>query len=402
MSRRGIQSFQPDRLAQIIAGRRVTQAELAAMVGVSPGTVSKWCSGDQSPERSALDRLANVVNVDPEWFTRPIRSRLSMPLFRSNASAHKAARGKLEVRVHWAQEIAEFLQEFLEFPELGIPTREFVHPEEISIEEIESAAWECRQLWGLGNGPIEDLALAVEGAGAVLVREHTGIAKIEGLSAWSASIDRPIVFLSSDKANGYRSRFDLAHELGHLVLHRWIKDPSKPERHKELEAQAHAFAGALLLPAESFSAEIQLPVFLDDLLLLKRRWGVSVAAMVMRLAALDLLSAHEKTQVFKRISARWGRKSEPGDGDRAAEYPRLLRRSIDLLVSEGVMPRAAIPRRIGLSETDIESLTGLPEGYFRGRGDVVDLTSLRSKSRRDKRVDASGSSVVPFPGRRLG
>jgi hypothetical protein len=80
----------------------------------------------------------------------------------------------------------------------------------------------------------------------------------------------------------------------------------------------------------------------------------------------------------------------------------LLRRSIDLLISEGVMPREAIPRRIGLSETDIESLTGLPEGYFKGRGDVVDLTNLRSKSRRDKRVDASGSSVVPFPGRRLG
>ena len=71
MSRGGVQGFQCDRLSQMLAARRLTQAQLASLVGVSPATVSKWRAGTQAPEREALDRLAGVVNVTPEWFTRP-------------------------------------------------------------------------------------------------------------------------------------------------------------------------------------------------------------------------------------------------------------------------------------------------------------------------------------------
>src|SRR5450830_1007839 len=106
MSRGGIQGFQQDRLSQILAVRRLTQVQLAAMVGVSPATISKWRAGTQAPEREALDRLAGVVNVTPEWFTRPPMEKVSLPLFRSNASAHVAARAMLEARLEWAQDIA--------------------------------------------------------------------------------------------------------------------------------------------------------------------------------------------------------------------------------------------------------------------------------------------------------
>lgn len=248
-----------------------------------------------------------------------------------------------------------------------MPSRLFSDPEEITSEEIELAASECRDLWRLGRSAVQDLALAVEGAGVVLIREETGIAQIEGLSAWSEVLDRPFVLLSADKDNGYRSRFDLAHELGHLVLHRHIPRPTERDRHKQLEQQAHRFAGAFLLPAETFATEVRMPVTLDDLLLLKRRWGVSVGAIVMRLRALKILDEEGAQSLFKRRSARWGAKSEPGDGDRSPERPRLLHRTIDLLVDENVMPMDAIPRHIGLAAHDIESLAGLPEGYFKAR-----------------------------------
>lgn len=396
MSRGGIQGFESERLSQILAARRLSQAQLAALVGVSPATVSKWRSGNQAPERETLERLASVVNVTPEWFTRAPSAKVSLPLFRSNASAHVAARAMLEARMEWAQDVALALSEFVDYPVLNLPTRQFKEPDEITPDEIELAASECRDLWRIGRTAVPDLALAIEGAGVVLIREETGIAQIEGLSAWSDALGRPLVLLSADKDNGYRSRFDLAHELGHLILHRFIPRPTERDRHKQLEQQAHRFAGAFLLPAETFANEVRTPVTLDDLLLLKRRWGVSVAAIVMRLRALKILDEEAAQSLFKRRSARWGAKSEPGDGDRPPERPRLLRRTIDLLVEENVMPLDSIPRHIGLAAHDIEMLAGLSEGYFQGKPKVVQLARLRSVPSGADATVVTDSNVVPF------
>jgi Zn-dependent peptidase ImmA (M78 family) len=398
MSRTGIQGFQPARLIQILAARRLTQGALASMVEVSPATISKWRAGTQFPERDALNRLASVVNVAPEWFTRPPMEKLTTLLYRSNASAHVAARAKLEARLEWAQDIVAALGQFVDYPVLNLPTRSFQAPEEITSADIEQAACECRDSWRLGRAAIQDIALAAEGAGIILVREETEIPQIEGLSAWSSALARPFVLLSADKDNGYRSRFDLSHEIGHLILHRQIKQPNDTARHKELELQAHAFAGAFLLPAESFIADVPSYPTLDDLLLLKRRWGVSVGAIVKRLQALKIIDNEDTQLFFKRRSARWGGKSEPGDGDRPPERPRLLRRTTDLLVEQNVMPLTAISRHIGLSDGDIESLSGLQEGYFRGNRTIVELAPLRSGQSAGSSTKPEGE-VLQFPRR---
>ncbi|MDR1463477.1 MAG: XRE family transcriptional regulator [Azoarcus sp.] len=396
MSRGGVQGFQKDRLSQILAARHLTQVQLASMVDVSPATISKWRAGTQAPERDALERLAGVVNVMPEWFTRAPGAKLSLPLFRSNASAHVAARAMLKARLEWTQDVAAALMEYVDYPDVNLPSRDYTEPKQITNEDIEKAACECRDLWRLGRSAIQDLALAIEGAGVILVREETGVAQIEGLSAWSEVLGRPLILLSADKDNGYRSRFDLAHEIGHLVLHRHIQRTTDNARYKLMEQQAHSFAGAFLLPAETFASEVRVPPTLDDLLLLKRRWGVSAAAIIMRLKALELLDKDGALMLFKRRSARWGAKSEPGDKDRRPEQPRLLRRTIDLLVKEKVMPLEAIPRHIGLATGDVEALAGLPEGYFRGKTNVVEFARLKATQKPVDDQPAQGNKVVPF------
>lgn len=394
---RGVNGFQPGRLSQALAARRLSQVQLAAMIGVSPATVSKWRAGNQDPEADALERLATVINVTPEWFTRPLPAKVSLPLFRSNASAHAAARQMLEARLEWAQDISIALEEFVDFPEVKLPVRRFESPEQISASDIEEAASDCRDLLGLGRRAIPDLALAVEGAGVIVVREETGIAPIEGLSAWSEALKRPMVLLSADKANGFRSRFDLAHELGHLILHKGIERSTDPVRYKQMEDQAHRFAGAFLLPAETFAAEVKTPVTLDSLLLLKQRWGVSVAAIVMRLHALGIIDQEEKSLLFKRRSARWGVKSEPGDEARDPEQPRLLKRTFELLDSSGVMPIESVPSYIGLAASDIERLTGLPEGYLSQSGVVLALTKLKASVAGDPSPVANNGSATVLP-----
>ena len=398
MSRGRIQGFRKERIDQILAVRRLSQLQLASLVGVSPATVSKWRSGSQIPEKEALSRLASVVNVSAEWFTRPIQTPLSQPLFRSNAVALVTARAMLKARTEWVQDIGYALLEFLDFPDLNLPAMDFKDPQEITIADIEEAAIECRKRWKLGKVSIQDLALAAESAGIILVREQTGVAQIESLSTWSSALNRPIVYLSADKDNAYRSRFDLAHELGHLVLHYHINETIAEKEHKLLEKQAHDFAGALLLPADTFAREIQVPVALNDLLILKKRWGVSVAAMIMRLRALGMIDEDAATCLFKRRSARWGAKSEPGDDDRIPEQPRLFRRSIELLINENIIPLAAIPDYFGLSANDIEMLTGLPEGYLSGKNNkVIELPRLKKvRDGNSKTQVIKDNNVIPI------
>jgi Zn-dependent peptidase ImmA (M78 family) len=394
---RGVQDFKPERLKQALAARKFTQGQLAMLVGVSGATVSKWRSGDQFPEADALDRLADKLNLASEWFTRPMLGQPLSPLYRSNAQALASARAKLEARMEWAQEVAMKLGEFANYPTVNILTRDFTDPDQISTADIEQAAQECRDLWRLGRSPVQDLALAVESAGVILVREETEISSIEGLSSWSDVLQRPIILLSSDKANAFRSRFDLAHELAHIVLHKHIPAATERERYKLMEKQAHQFAGAFLLPAETFASDIQVPVTLDSLLILKQRWGVSVAAMLMRLETLGIIDSDDKLSLFKRRSARWGAKSEPGDDKREPEQPRLLRRTIELLINSGVMPAPGVLRHLGLSPRDVEALAGLRDGYFDSPAQVIELATLRTPAATSNGGAAHGTgSVVQF------
>ena len=396
---KGINDLQPERLEQALAARGLTKGQLASLVGVAAPTVTKWCKGDQSPEAETFDRLASVLNVQPEWLTRARLPAVSTPLYRSNASALKAARSKLEARTEWTQEVAYLLEDYVDYPAVNLPERSFLDPEQISNADIEAAAEECRLLWQLGRGPIQNLALAAESAGILIVREETEISAIEGLSSWSTLLGRPIVVLSADKANAFRSRFDLAHEIGHLILHKHIPRADERDRYNQMEKQAHRFAAALLLPAETFAGEVRVPPSLDNLLILKQRWGASVAAMMMRCHALGLLNDDEKLALFKRRSARWGSKAEPGDDKWVPEAPRLLRRTVELLVGEGIVPAEGIPRHQGLGPRDVEKLCHLRDNYFSSPGEVVELATLRiarEDGQSTRRADSTLASVVPF------
>lgn len=391
----GIRDLQPARLEQALAARSLTKGQLASLVGVSASTVTKWCKGDQSPEAETFERIASVLNLQAEWLTRPVLKAIATPLYRKNSSALKAGLAKLGARTEWGQEVATRLAEHVDYPDLNLPERSFTEPDQIRTSDIEAAAEECRDLWQLGRAPVQDLMLAAEGAGIIVFREETDVAVVEGLSSWSRELEgRPLVHLSADKANGFRSRFDLAHEIGHLILHKHVEQRSDDKvRYNLMERQAHQFAGALLLPAQTFANDVRVPINLDNLLSLKQRWGASVGAMLMRLHFLGLLNDDEKLVLFKRRSARWGAKAEPGDDGWVPERPRLLKRTVDLLVRESVLPVDRVAPFLGFSTNDVVQLCGLEATYFSAPGRVVELATLRSARTPSETGDESGPSV---------
>lgn len=358
---RTIENFVPERLEQALAARGFSAIELAARIGATSTTISRWRNRAQIPSGEMLDRLAAELRVSPEWLTRPLQAGISSPYFRGSIAQMKADRALLNARVYWLNEVSQELEQYVDYPKVDIPFKSYSKLSVITDADIEDAADECREHWGLKNGPIADVLLLLENAGVILAREETGTPRIEGLSVWSEN-GRPLVLLCADKGNAYRSRFDAAHELGHLILHRHIEAPTSAATHKQMEQQAHRFAGAFLLPSKGFAAEVNSPVTLQGLLFLKKRWGVSVAAMIMRLVALGVIGESDYLRLIKLRSAKWGNKREPNDEDREPEQPRLLKRTVDLLSSEGIITTDALPSLLGLSERDVESLLSLPFG----------------------------------------
>jgi Zn-dependent peptidase ImmA (M78 family) len=126
---------------------------------------------------------------------------------------------------------------------------------------------------------------------------------VDAYSVWRGL--RPFVFLNTGKSTE-RRRFDAAHELAHLVLHQHAA-PNGIEAEKE----AHAFAGAFLMPRASMKSFGRIVPNLDYLMRLKRSWGVSVAAMTLRLHELGLLTYYHYNRLFVELSSKGWRADEP-------------------------------------------------------------------------------------------
>jgi Zn-dependent peptidase ImmA (M78 family) len=229
----------------------------------------------------------------------------------------------------------------------------------------------------------------MENNGIVASRIFVGAEKLDAFSQWSSAFQIPFVVLSRDKASAARQRFDAAHELAHLVLHRGV-DPKRlnsASDYKIVEDQAHYFACSLLLPAEEFSADLWVAT-LDGMLSIKERWKVSVGAMIKRCEALDIIDDEGARRLWINYNRRGWRTGEPLDGKLDKERPRLLRRSINQLLAEGERSVSQILSSLRLAPRDVEELCDLDTGTLTGEtADTRAMPILKKKAPTEKYDD---------------
>jgi Zn-dependent peptidase ImmA (M78 family) len=370
--------FQPLQLTQARVARGLTRMALATAVKRSPPSVSKWESGQQTPDAEALEALAQALRVPREYFLNSVFEVGERPrFFRSMANATKRSRERIAQHLLWLQRLSHDLQAWVELPAPDVPDLGVADFQQLQASDIEEAAARVRAHWGLGSGPIRDLLLVLENAGIVVGRCAFAAPAIDGVSHWSLADDRPYVLLASDRRTAVRSRFDAAHELGHLVLHRHVDQQALTRRDefRELENQAHRFASALLMPCDGFVNELP-EVSLEAFRVLKPRWGVSIGAMIYRCKDLQLITEEHAGRLFKYISSRGWVRAEPEDERLALEQPRLLERSIRLLLTQGGLSVELLLAELRLHPKDVEALAGLSAGLLSGRGGRVALMPL--------------------------
>lgn len=387
----GISGFQPERLTQIREARGLSKINLGRLVDRSPSTITKWENGSHAPDAEVLDLLGQTLNCPITWFTKQTKLFEKSPVFfRTMSNTAKDLRKTSEIYMTWLQEASCFIQEYLDYPSVNIPHLKVNDYRAIDDEMIEKMATKCRSIWGLGIAPISDLLLLIENAGVICARFEQGSALMDGYSQWNETENRPYIILASDKENYYRSRFDAAHELGHLVLHRYI-DKLDSINFKPIEEQAHKFAACLMLPEEAFSVELPPSPTLEDFVSLKSRWGMSAQAMIHRAKSLELISPLEYQRLYKGVSARGWRKGEPLDDIKKPEATRLLPRCINLLLDSNIFTKTNFVDALSMSKIDIEDLFSLPRGFLT-ESSVLDIgariklkTALESPNKNNKK-----------------
>jgi Zn-dependent peptidase ImmA (M78 family) len=351
-------------------------------VGVKSANISQYEHAKQSPSPSVLEKLSQVLNVPQQFFLKPEwTSDMDRINYRSMSSATKGARNRVEARYEWMKEIVAYLAEFVDFPALALPNINIPNDfHTLSMADIESIATACRQFWNLGVSPISDVVLLLENSGVIVGRGEMGAETLDAFSQWPKDEPRPYIFLGSDKTSLVRSRFDALHELGHLLLHRNIDRRALKNNvsFRLMEDQCHYFSSAMLLPGEAYSRELIEPT-LNAFLTLKPRWKASIAGQIKRCEHLGILNPDGIKRMWINMNRRGWRTAEPLDDKLPTEEPRLLRRSINLVIESGLKTKSQMIGDLGLNPGDVEALMCLPAGYFEDRRAEATEPQLKTK-----------------------
>lgn len=316
------QDFQPSRLrlARELAG--LTQAALARGAGVSSAAVSQFESGAHRPARETIRALADRLEVPTDFFTI-VTAETHEGFFRSLKRTTVSDRRRARALAHVAHDLAVDPVVRDRLPLVSLP-RLPVHLEALR-ETVEELAGQLRRTWGITPGPLGNLVELAEAHGIVVIRLPLDSADVDAFSL--PFPDRPVIVLGADKNDRARSRFDTAHEIGHLVMH-----GDQVFGLKEIEQQAHWFSAALLMPAEEIGPELPQTLSWSTLFELKQRWQVSLAALLMRARTLKVMSEPQYLTAIKTASARGWRRVEPvplGEPERPSLIRAALARSKD-------------------------------------------------------------------------
>lgn len=340
--------FNPDLLRVARQARGLSQAELHTLSGVSQGSISKLESGNAEPVPGVLDKLGQALHYPPSLFAesdRVVGLPISVhPLYRKRASVGQRALAQIEADMNLRLVHIRRLLRSLEFRgELELPR--------MDVEDYDGPAQIAefvRRTWMVPNGPLRNLVDVVERAGCIVVPSDFDGRSVDGVTQRAPGLP-PCVFINRNMPAD-RQRFTLAHEIGHIVMHR-VPTPG-------MEQEANDFASALLMPARDIRPSLTGGLTLARLGALKLEWRVSMASLVMRAKHLDAINEYQSRQLWSRTLARY-RVNEPGQFDFLAEEPGILAAMVRYHTGELGFNAAEFGRLMHLYEDEVRSLYGL-------------------------------------------
>lgn len=325
--------------------RRLSKAQLAKELSVTSRSLQNYETGTSAPDSELLARMAKLLKFPQQFFF----IEEDMPEIKEQAVSFRKlskmtdgmkacafAAGAIAFQVN------QWIEDRFSLPQADLPDLSDLSPEE--------AAATLRRVWRLGNAPIPNMVHLLESKGIRVFSLAEEAREVDAFCTWYEG--KPFVFLNTIKS-AERSRFDAAHELGHLV--RDIYSMQHGQAHgPEMERQADAFASAFLMPKESVATNQPPAYTVKYLMTLKHYWGVSLAALAYRFNSLGLVSEWNYRSLCIEIAKSGYRTKEPEPMER--ETSQLFTKVLDILHGRK-QGRREIAESLCLSVDEINALT---------------------------------------------
>jgi Zn-dependent peptidase ImmA (M78 family) len=298
---------------------------------ISKAALSYYENGKRTPGATMIRELARIYGTTAVSFFKEDPS-IQINWYSYRASFSKLGKREcLEIETFSEQRAARLMEIFSLVPlfKADFPKRRVV----LSFEDADNVAAQTRNQWKLGLDAIESITQCLENHGALLIHyDKAPISAFDGLSA-IVNNQFPLLIVNSNVPVD-RLRFDLAHELGHVIM-----DTSQADTIKMQEKIAHRFASSFLVSPEIVKKELgnnRRNVTLAELLVLKEKYGMSVGAWAYSAYAHGIISKALYELLFKTLSIRGWRKEEPAVF-KGNEIPTKLKQTALRLVAEGVL-----------------------------------------------------------------
>lgn len=353
------------KIARLYRGKTIK--ELADETEITKQAISQFENGKSVPGFETLLRIINSLQFPREYYYQQDEHELTTnTFFRSLQSTSKKEQLCQIYKTKTLASLYSFLDKYVDFPKVNIPNKKY------DVDNIEYLANELREYWNLGNKPISNIVNLMEKNGVVVSSFNTNESKIDAFTQIHKinNIQRPFVVLGDDKESAVRRQFSAAHELGHIILHDNICDLSELTRdeYKLMEDQANDFAAAFLLPKEGFLEDVsQYPNKLEFYVELKKKWRVSISAMIIRAFRLSVISHNQYQYLLKQLSKKSWRTKEPLDDLIQISRPGLLRKAIEVIIANNVLDEFGIVYELekyglAINSEEIETLLALDKG----------------------------------------
>ncbi|HFJ4332818.1 TPA: ImmA/IrrE family metallo-endopeptidase [Serratia liquefaciens] len=331
----------------------LSQKDLASRISMSQGTLSKIEQGLKPVTDEQVECLAGALNCPSSFFSLPERlyggpiSANSM--FRKKASVGIKVLDRLIAEINVRIGHIRKLLQFVDFePEFAMP---YYDPEDYD-GHVEEIAKNVRRAWYMPSGPIRNLVEVMERAGCIIIDCDMDDTGLSGVS-YNLPGMPPLVFMNKNQPLD-RYRFTLAHELGHLIMHK-TPNPS-------MEDEANNFASEFLMPAKDIASVLR-GMTIEKAAYLKPSWRVSMGALIYRAKTLGMLTAGQNDYIWRQMSSRGFRTNEPIKLEPLGEKPTLLDELFEHLKQELNYEPEEISQVFSLNFSELQSLYTLKSSH---------------------------------------
>ena len=340
--------FNANRLIDARIYNNITGEDLANAIGVKKQAISQFENKKTSPEYATACKISEVLQFPMRYFYEDDVPMLQgNTYFRALFTSNKRELSSQRLKTKYVALVHNALSKYIDFRPYNIPDFE-------DTTDIPGLARKLRHFWGLGQEPIPDMVSLLERNGVIMSEFATDSKKIDAFSQYGEIDGVPYrcVVLGTEKGSFVRRQFSCAHELGHIVLHEKFEDLNDVSREefRKREDEANMFAAEFLLPAEAFLTDLSVHANkLNRYVELKRKWRVSIAAMVYRAHKLEAITDNQYQYLMRQISQKGWRQNEPLDEYMPLRHPKALKQAVNLIILNDILTGSQLLEEISRS-----------------------------------------------------